>query len=403
MVRTFEPRYNPPDRKTLSTHYIPELYEKEKERVIEQIRGIQHFAITTDMWTSRANHSYCSLTVHYINDSFKLQSHLLEAKEFSDRHTGNNIAEELPVILDRWGLKPEMLSAATTDNGSNIVSAMEILKWTHMRCFSHTLQLAVHATLNLHKVSKAVSRCRRLVNHFHHSYKSSYLLRQKQEDLKHDQYSLIHDVITRWNSTYYMIDCILKQQQPLCAALLELRKSDLMPSEEEFSVMETFVEIMKPVVEITEAIGAQKWVTISTVRPLLFKLLNKQFEIVECDSSLAKSFKTTMYSNLSPRYCGLPLLLLNKATFLDPRLKGLSFLSIEDKKATLESIKDEAAQITIPQSVSLNSLEEPPAKRPREDHKLLKLLDSVMECGNSMSETSNPVDRANSEVSYPIY
>ena len=145
-------------------------------------------------------------------------------------------------------------------------------------------------------------------------------------------------------------------------------------------------------VEITEAIGAQKCITISIVRPLLFKLLNKHFEIVEWDLSLAKSFKTTMYFNLSLRYCGLPLLLLNKATFLDPHLKSLSFLSIEDKKATLESIKDEAALITIPQSVSLNSLEEPPTKRPREYYKLLKLLDSVMECGNSTIESQLKLD-----------
>ena len=120
--------------------------------------------------------------------SMKLQSHLLEAKEFSDRHTGNNIAEELPIILDKWGLKPEVLSAATTDNGSNIVLAMEILKCTHMRCFTHNLHLAVDATLNLHKVSKAVSHCRCLVNLFCRSYKSSYLLRQKQKDLTHDQH-----------------------------------------------------------------------------------------------------------------------------------------------------------------------------------------------------------------------
>jgi len=36
--------------------------------------------------------------------------------------------------------------------------------------------------------------------------------------------------------------------------------------------METYVEVMKPLVTFTEAIGAQKWVTISAVRPLLHNI-----------------------------------------------------------------------------------------------------------------------------------
>ena len=107
-------------------------------------------------------------------------------------------------------------------------------------------------------VSKAVARCRRLVSHFHHSSKSSYLLKKKQEDLHHPTHSLIGDVVTRWNSTFYMTERVLEQQQPLCAALLALKKCDLMPSDTEFAVMETYVQVMKPLVTITEAIGAQK-------------------------------------------------------------------------------------------------------------------------------------------------
>lgn len=44
----------------------------------------------------------------------------------------------------------------------------------------------------------------------------------------------------------------------VCAALLELKKSDLMPSDTEFLTMETYVEVMKPLVAIAEAMGAEK-------------------------------------------------------------------------------------------------------------------------------------------------
>ena len=66
-----------------------------------------------------------------------------------------------------------------------------------------------------------------------------------------------------------MVERILAQQQPICATLLEVRKGDLMPSDDEFATMESFVKTMKPLVKITEVMGAEKWITISAVRPLL--------------------------------------------------------------------------------------------------------------------------------------
>ena len=55
-----------------------------------------------------------------------------------------------------------------------------------------------------------------------------------------------------------MASRVLEQQQPLCATLLELHRGDLMPSDSEFSTLECYRAIMKPLVEITEEIGAQK-------------------------------------------------------------------------------------------------------------------------------------------------
>ena len=58
-----------------------------------------------------------------------------------------------------------------------------------------------------------------------------------------------------------MVERILEQQQLLCAALFALKKGDHMPSDIEFAVMETCIQVMKLLVTITKAIGTQKWVT----------------------------------------------------------------------------------------------------------------------------------------------
>ena len=52
-----------------------------------------------------------------------------------------------------------------------------------------------------------------------------------------------------------MLKRILQQQQPLCATLIEIHQSDLMPNDIEISNMEGFVEAMRPFAEITEVMG----------------------------------------------------------------------------------------------------------------------------------------------------
>ena len=77
--------------------------------------------------------------MHYITPSWKFQSHLLDTFEFSVDHTAINLASELEAILNNWGVCVSDTSACTTDNASNIVSAMSVLEWPYFRCFGHTL------------------------------------------------------------------------------------------------------------------------------------------------------------------------------------------------------------------------------------------------------------------------
>ena len=403
MIKTFEPRYTVPDRKTFAMNYLPKMYATEKKRISNLLQKSPHFSCTTDIWTSRAQHAYLGLTVHYIDDEFSLQNHLLETKEFPDSHTGVNIANEIEKSLKQWKLSKDGLVAFTTDNGGNVVVAIQELDCIRVPCFSHCLNLAVEKACSIAEVTKVIARCRRLVSHFHHSSKDTYVLKQKQADLRHKDHSLIQDVTTRWNSSYYMISRILEQQQPLCAALLEVKRTDLFPSEEEFATMDIYIDVMKPLVTITEAIGAQKWVTISTLRPLLHKLLDVHLIGKPDDKRLAKKMKLEMHTNLSKRYKDDVLTTLSKAAFLDPRLKQLPFLSSTEREDMHKSIKEEAAQMVIPAPVEVeeNAPEgPPPVKKAKGEQQLLNLIDDVMHPQSEDQQlTISPEQKSSKEVS----
>ena len=95
----------------------------------------------------------------------------------------------------------------------------------------------------------------------------------------------------RWNSTFYMMEQILQLQQPLCATLIEIRRSDLMPTDAEISNMEGFIEAMQPFAEITEVMGKEKQVSFSAVWLFLYKLLSVHLIEKPSDSSVMKQIK----------------------------------------------------------------------------------------------------------------
>ena len=146
LVSKLNPKYNLPSRKYFTETEIPRLYNEVRDTIVKpKLTEIMYFAATTDLWTSRANHPYLSLTVHFVTSSWDLQAFTLETVPMFEDHTGQNIADAVVDILDNWNLEGSKLIATTTDNGSNF--AFKSLEWTRISCFGHNLDLAVNKVL----------------------------------------------------------------------------------------------------------------------------------------------------------------------------------------------------------------------------------------------------------------
>jgi len=154
-----------------------------------------------------------------------------------------------------------------------------------------------------------------------------------------------------------------------------------MPTDHEFKTLEYFVEVMKPFVEITEALGAEKWVTISTLTPLLYKIPNIYLKVSSTDDARVVAMKQAMYHDLSSHYHGIQRIILNKATLLDPRFKSLPFLKPKERNDIAAAIVEETASIVKSISndidASTASCSTPKPKRSHGEHVLLTLLSDV--------------------------
>ena len=135
---------------------------------------------------------------------------LIRCLYFAD-HTGQNIADAILDILDNWQLSISKLVAATTDSGSNVIAAFNILGLLRISCFGHNLDLAIKKSLKATQIQRALGRCHSLVELFHRSWKKNRDLRQKQQLLNVPQHKLKGDVATRWGSTYEMVSSVVEQ------------------------------------------------------------------------------------------------------------------------------------------------------------------------------------------------
>ena len=190
----------------------------------------------------------------------------------------------------------------------------------------------------------------------------------------------------------------LEQQQPLCATLLELWRRDLMSVDADIAAMEVFVEVMEPFVRIMEIMGSESWVTISAARLLLFKLLSHHLPESPSDSRLKEQVKSAVLAKL--KVCYENTALLDKACFLDPRFKGLSFLSQTERSAIVHTVEEElAADLDTLDTTAITSSDcaEPSPKKPKKGT-LMDLLSYVLGTETAEDSPVNTAEKAHREV-----
>ena len=209
-----DPQYDLPSSKYFSKIAIRALYEETRQTLASDLKEVEFFSATTDMWSSITGKPYLSYTVHYISPNWKLETKCLQTLYFPADHTAENIAETLQDTLEQWGLDPKNQTCITTDNGSNILCAVRShLVWPYLSCFGHNLHLAISNSIKEDtRVQRALGVCRKIVTTFAHSWKKKRDLSLAQTTLDLPQHSLVNDCVTRWGSQQKMVERILEQE-----------------------------------------------------------------------------------------------------------------------------------------------------------------------------------------------
>ncbi len=153
--------------------------------------------------------------------------------------------------------------------------------------------------------------------------------------------SFPQDVATRWGTKQKMIERVLEQLPAIRRVLVEDRKhGHLNPTWQDVSVLESINAAMKPVADFTDVLSGEKYVTVSSVKPVLELLKGELLSPDPSDTALTANIKANMCRVLTEKYSPSEIQnLLTKATILDPRYRG----TMEDAEV-LDDVKEKLLQ-----------------------------------------------------------
>lgn len=249
------PSYTLPSRKTIGKK-VNEMYEREAASLKERLTEVSSVCLTTDCWTSRVTTSFMAITCHFI-ENWHMSSCLLDCFEFSERHTAENLANELLRVAAEWGLEKKVV-CCLTDNAANVTKAVTLTKWPHLPCLAHTINLVVRDALK--GPQPIIDKVKEAVEYFHRSGPGSKKLKETQEEKNMPQLRPKMDCVTRWNSTYDMLQSFIINKDPIISTLAVMDAGVRPLSQEEWTVLKEMCTILKPFEEVTRELSAERYV-----------------------------------------------------------------------------------------------------------------------------------------------
>lgn len=329
LIDALEPRYVLPSRKFFSEKIIPEMYDTVKGCVQTALSKAKFVCLTTDTWTAQTTTtSFLSLTAHWIDEKLTRQAAVLHCQKFDGQHTGSRLADALLDMMNQWNIEKQRVHLVIRDGGANMVKAIRDADLPSVSCFAHTLQLALHdSILTQPSVADLIALSRKIVGHFKHSSSATTSLHAIQEQIGLPKHQLHQDVVTRWNSTYQMLERLIEQKRAVSLYIAECdekNKKALTLTTSQWVLATRIVAILQPFEQLTREISGNNS-CFSVILPAVQAILLYVQKDV-CDEGIKKTV-SELVASMTRRFSDLyENSLYAVSAGLDPRFK-LRFLT----------------------------------------------------------------------------
>lgn len=220
------PNFKIISRNTIRSDVL-ELHMTEKMKLYAFLEDLSSkVTLTTDLWTSdHQNIAYCCLTLHYIDDDWKLKKKILNYKAIEYPHDGETLFRFISDLLLEWNIDKKIFSMVVDNASANDVMVKHLRSWLcdksllslggemfHVRCSAHILNLVVQDGLKV--IGGLLVKIRDTVRYLSRSPYGKQKFDTACNQVKvRCKKKVPMDVQNRWNSTYLMLETALEMQE----------------------------------------------------------------------------------------------------------------------------------------------------------------------------------------------
>lgn len=185
-MELLHPKIAIPSRYTFSNKICLLLYANVKEALSRQLKmdlptqlGV---AFTTDMWTSRANQGFLSLTIHYIDAEWAMRKWTMDCKMLPGSHHAQAVTRVLNSMIGNIkDLSANTARIMVSDAENKMVRAVkDAEKITHQfTCINHAINLSLKKALDVQEVVSLIQLVKNLATGTHKSTLRNSVMRKK--------------------------------------------------------------------------------------------------------------------------------------------------------------------------------------------------------------------------------
>ncbi|XP_074352561.1 zinc finger BED domain-containing protein RICESLEEPER 2-like [Apium graveolens] len=275
---------------------------------------------------------YMVVTGHWIDSNWNLNMRVLNFCNVPPPHSGFIISEALFKCLDEWGII-DKIGTLTVDNAAANDVALRYLKQTfsvrrslsiegkmfHARCCAHILNLCMQDGLN--PTEDIVDKVRDGVKYIAASESRRIKFAEISKSLGLKCKKLILDVLTRWNSTYNMLECAIQFKNVfLIYSTSDPGFKEYVPGAEDWEQVEGVCSFLKVFSDVTKVVSGTGYSTsnlfLSEIRRVKHiidrKAIDPNMHVREMARKMEMKFE---------KYWGETNLVMSIGAVMDPRFK----------------------------------------------------------------------------------
>ncbi|GJS91446.1 zinc finger BED domain-containing protein RICESLEEPER 2-like protein [Tanacetum coccineum] len=283
------------------------IYKREKSNLKKELEKVSsRICFTSDLWSSITSDGYMALTAHYVDEDWVLRKKVLNFSFVPPPHTDNAKYNDglVESLKDHLGLNNVLLCDG---------------KFLHVHCGAHVLNLIVQSGLKV--IEKSIEKVQDSVKYVRGSGGRKKCF---SECIAHLQFQcgrlVCQDVVTRWNSTYMMLDCALAYKNAYARLKLVDTNYESCLLEDEWIRIKEITKFLKPFYDITKLFSGNSYPTSNLYFLKVYKIQsNIEQAIHNSDPVISKMGKEmkTKFEKYWDEYCKV----LSFAIIMDPRYK----------------------------------------------------------------------------------